>query len=241
MTFSYLMFYFLIILVIIMMILLFVSLLRPKKEKDFWDRRAQKLMHKRPYSIYNIISYSFIIIAGIYLLIIPLIKKFQVPSPKYGTIISALSLIILLDLCLLYSILKQVKVLLLYKKATTEGEKVEGTIINYCYFRSTKAPNEYHVVVKYNDINTDEEKTMLSPHLSFDPSMTLGTNKCDVCLYKNAVIISGFKSHLDTNTIRTVLPLDNSYLHQYTTLQKAIAILALIITIVFAFFAIAGK
>ena len=238
--------YILIIILVIMMIVVGYSMiarLRPqtKNGTSFWDKRAHKLIHKRPYSIYDIFSYSFVLIASIFLLIFPIIKNLQKPDANYGMQISALILIILLDLCLLGALLKNIKIHLLYHKASINGEIVEGTIINYCHRSSSKTPACYYVVIKYNDINTGEEKVFRTPSLSFIPYISLGSNKCDVCFYKNEIIASGFKSILDTNAGHIYLPEDNSYLNNYTTFQKAIAILALILTLVFAYFSIFSK
>ena len=148
-------------------------------------------------------------------------------------------LAILFAISLIYFLIKRIRLVLSYKKAVTYGKRVDGTIIKKIVVERRGLPS-YHFLIKYNDINSDEEKTLLTPDLKYFVYDVLGSDKCGVFYYHNMIIAGDYKSYKDMkNTAPIHIFTETSDYTKYANLfYKVILILALIITVALFIFAI---
>lgn len=156
----------------------------------------------------------------------------------HGLQICGIIMCLIIGIGFLYYVIKTLRIVLSYKKAINHSENVEGTIINFCERTSSRGPNSYHLIIKYNDINTGEEKILITPKLKFYPYKALASYKCNIYYYNNMIIAGNFKFHSDSNPNQVFIPRDQTYLKIIDPFYKVLLLLALIDSIALLFLSI---
>jgi hypothetical protein len=115
-----------------------------------------------------------------------------------------------------------------YQEIKEKGQKVQGTIIDYSA-TTTKSGDSYTwhytVTVSYIDPYTKQEKTYVTPDLTFNPIQSLGSKLCSVYVLNEKIYVTDF--------IKREKNQENIWNVSYTELEKRESKKAIIFIILF--------
>ena len=189
------------------------------KKADNKNKRIEKTVKTNPY------SYEFYLSLLLAIFLLPLTIIISYAACKYtlssiGSEIAAIIFVFIMWVMmshLLYDLFVNLSTYIKDKRALKNNDIISGKVMCYCKKTNTDSDGNvsytYYLVVKYKDINTNEDKCFLTQPFNYVPNDVLGGDDCDVYYYKNHYCAWNFVAYNDTHQ-PIELEENNSYLER---------------------------